>query len=90
MKKIIASLLVGVIIGITLTNAKSQIVEVKSYSENGNIIKEYSDNSVMIMNEDKDVFTFYPSNLSDWGIEVNNKEELNNVVSTYLELNNNK
>ena len=51
--------------------------------------KELSDNSYSLSNDSTNEYTFTPSIMGDWDITANSKEELNNMISTYIENTNN-
>lgn len=59
------------------------------YLEDGDIATEYTDGSYTIENEKTNTYIFQPATLGDWDYQLKNKEELNNIVGTYLNIQNN-
>ncbi|GAA0093028.1 hypothetical protein UT300009_30580 [Paraclostridium bifermentans] len=50
----------------------------------GDKIIEIYDGSVILYNTEKDNYIFYPDVMGDWCIEVDNMQQLNDCVVTYL------
>lgn len=59
------------------------------YLEDGDIATEYTDGSYTIENKKTNTYIFQPATLGDWDYQLKNKEELNNIVDTYLNIQNN-
>lgn len=53
------------------------------------VYREFSDQSYSLENDSTKEYTFTPSIMGDWDIAANSKEELNNMISTYIENTNN-
>ena len=84
-----------------LQNAKkqleSQLVEYKGevteddpnfYKEDGSRLFELTDGSWFIINEEKGEYIFQPVDLGDWNYQVDNMEQLENIVKTYISMKN--
>lgn len=53
------------------------------------VYRELSDNSYSLENDSTKEYTFTPSIMGDWDLKADSKEELNNMISTYIENTNN-
>ena len=56
--------------------------------DKGDIATEYTDGSYTIENNKTKTYVFQPAVLGDWDYKVKNKEELNKIVETYLNIQN--
>lgn len=56
--------------------------------DKGDIVTEYTDGSYTIENNKTKTYVFQPAVLGDWDYKVKNKEELNKIVETYLNIQN--
>lgn len=45
--------------------------------------------SFAYVNEDEKIYSFTPAELGDWNYNVNNLEDLNNLIDTYVSIHNN-
>lgn len=54
--------------------------------DTGDTAIELSDGSYAIYNEAKSLYTFTPSALGDWDYTLNNKTELDNIITTYINI----
>ena len=50
----------------------------------GNTVIEFNDLSTAVINQDKNIFEFYPVECADWEIKVNNHDNLINVIKSYM------
>lgn len=94
MKKIITILTIMIfMIGINNTSIKAEPKENKekfyitnTYVNNSDsTIVEFNDGSTTVCNYENNLYEFYHVDLGDWGLKVNNKQELINVLKTYME-----
>ena len=53
------------------------------------IYRELSDNSYSLSNDSTKEYTFTPSIMGDWDLKADSKEELDNMILTYIENTNN-
>ncbi|MGU8679078.1 hypothetical protein ACV3Q3_13045 [Clostridium perfringens] len=53
------------------------------------VYRELSDNSYSLENDSTKEYTFTPSIMGDWDLKANSKEELKNMILTYIENTNN-
>lgn len=56
------------------------------YLDNGDIAIELSDGSYAIYNDSTNLYTFTPAILGDWDYTLNNKTELDNIITTYINI----
>lgn len=77
-----------------INNNKVEIKEVLTEStdeiklDKGETYKQYTDGSWSIENDKTNTFVFQPVSLGDYDIECKSKEEFNNLVQTYLNMQN--
>ena len=53
-------------------------------TESGNTVIEFNDKTSVVINQDKNIFEFYPIECGDWEIKVNNHDNLINVIKSYM------
>ena len=58
------------------------------YLEKGDILIILSNNSWAICNQEKNIYTFQAMELGDWDYNLNSKEELENIIKTYISIKN--
>lgn len=99
-KKVLALVLSSVIgfsIGLISSNviSKEEVKPVTIIGENtewqgdvGDRFYELSDGSYFVINTTKDQYIFQPTDLGDWDYELDNIEQLNNIVKTYISIKN--
>jgi uncharacterized membrane-anchored protein YhcB (DUF1043 family) len=73
---------------VRLTKVLTQSTEDVKLDKN-EVYRELSDNSYSLENDTTKEYTFQPTCMGDWDITANSKEELNNMISTYIENTNN-
>lgn len=74
---------------VRLTKVLTESTEDIKLDEGKETYKELSDGSYSLENSSTNEYTFTPSIMGDWDIAANSKEELDNIVSTYIENTNN-
>ncbi|KQC91221.1 hypothetical protein AM596_15805 [Clostridium perfringens CP4] len=73
---------------VRLTKVLTQSTEDIKLDKN-EIYRELSDNSYSLENDSTKEFSFQPSIMGDWDIAASSKEELDNIILTYIENTNN-
>ena len=58
------------------------------YVEPGEYYVELTDGSWLLVNEEKNYYLFQPSVLGDWDYELENIQQLENIVKTYINIQN--
>ena len=53
-------------------------------TESGNTVIEFNDGSAAVINQNKNIFEFYPIECGDWEIVVNSHENLIGIIKTYM------
>lgn len=61
----------------------------KYTQKDGDKIIELSDDSYILYNKKENKYIFQPVCMGDWDLRLNNKQELKDVVTTYIEIKNN-
>lgn len=74
---------------VRLTKVLTESTEDIKLDEGKEVYKELSDGSYSLENSSTKEYTFQPSIMGDWDMAANSKEELNNMISTYIENTNN-
>lgn len=74
---------------VRLTKVLTESTEDIKLDEGKEVYRELSDGSYGLENSFTKEYTFTPSIMGDWDIAANSKEELNNMISTYIENTNN-
>lgn len=72
--------------GIDITfNTEQQFEIVDTFvNDSGSTIIDFSDGSSVVVNHEQGLYEFTVAELGDWEIKVNNINELNQVISTYM------
>lgn len=79
----------GMFVGNRLIPSPHKEVKVQKVNQEGSrIITDYTDGSWSVINEDKGQYIFQPVDLGDWDYVCKNKEELRNVITSYLSMKN--
>lgn len=73
---------------VKLTKVLTQSTENIKLDKN-EVYRELSDNSYSLENNSTKEYTFTPSIMGDWDLKADSKEELDNMISTYIENTNN-
>lgn len=60
-----------------------KIINTYINNSNSNII-EFSDNSYLVINHNKNIYEFYATECGDYGIQAQDTEELKNIIKTYM------
>ena len=60
-----------------------KIINTYVNKSNSNII-EFNDNSYAVINKDKNIYEFYATECSDYGIKAQDTKELTNIIKTYM------
>ena len=55
----------------------------QQYKDNGGLITEYSNGSWSYIDDENDIYEFYPTELGDWSYSCGSIEELNNLLEDY-------
>ena len=55
----------------------------QQYKDNGGLITEYSNGSLSYIDDENDIYEFYPTELGDWSYSCSSIEELNNLLEDY-------
>lgn len=94
MKKLIAALTIMIVVlGLNNTSVRSESKENKEkfyitntyVNDSNSTIVEFNDGSITVCNYENKLYEFYHVDLGDWGLKVNNKQQLINVIKTYME-----
>ncbi|NGU31076.1 hypothetical protein G6Z34_13375 [Clostridium perfringens] len=73
---------------VKLTKVLTQSTEDIKLDKN-EVYRELSDNSYSLSNDSTNEFSFQPSIMGDWNLTAGSKEELDNMILTYIENTNN-
>lgn len=73
---------------VRLTKVLTQSTEDVKLDKN-EVYRELSDNSYSLENDTTKEYTFQPTCMGDWDLKADSKEELDNMISTYIENANN-
>ena len=74
---------------VRLTKVLTESTEDVKLDEGKEVYRELSDGSYSLENDSTKEYTFQPSIMGDWDIAASSKEELDNMVLTYIENTNN-
>ena len=95
-KRIVKILFVGILclgcftIGkINTTTATKIKIESYNYIEKGKCIVELSDNSFALVDENKNIYSFYHYDMGDYDISFNTLSDLKSYISNYIDINSN-
>ena len=58
------------------------------YLDDGDIVVEFTDGSWAICNQKENNYIFQPVDLGDWDYTVDNTQQLENIIKTYLSMKN--
>ena len=53
-------------------------------TDSGNTVIEFNDQSAAVINQNKNIFEFFPIECGDWEIKVNSHDNLINVIKSYM------
>lgn len=68
---------------------KGDVQELENYYlEDGDIVVEFTDGSWALCNEKENMYVFQPVDLGDWDYHVDNAQQLENIIKTYLSMKN--
>lgn len=74
---------------VRLTKVLTESTEDVKLDEGKEVYRELSDNSYSLENSSTNEYTFTPSIMGDWDLKADSKEELDNMILTYIENTNN-
>lgn len=74
---------------VRLVKVLTQSTEDIKLDEGKETYRELSDGSYSLENSSTNEYTFQPTCMGDWDLKADSKEELNNMISTYIENTNN-
>lgn len=70
-------------------NQEGNAQELEGYQlEDGDTVVEFTDGSWSISNTKTNTYIFQPAELGDWDYTVDNAEQLENLIKTYLSMKN--
>lgn len=74
---------------VRLVKVLTESTEDVKLDEGKEVYRELSDNSYSLENDSTKEYTFQPTCMGDWDMVASSKEELNNMIQTYIENTNN-
>lgn len=85
----ISMLCLGCFIAGLKSNSKKITIEKYNYINNEKFLIEFSNKSFVVIEENKNIYSFYHRDLGDYNISFDTLDELKTFINNYIDINNN-